>query len=72
MPRMQTPPRMPTDTLIQTQNRRHTRRQLKMKWKDFLERAKKAGIKDDDDIFYIDFQFEADEFSVTEDGVVIS
>jgi hypothetical protein len=28
-----------------------------MKWKEFIEKAKKAGVKDDDEIWYMDFSF---------------
>lgn len=37
-----------------------------MKWKKFMEQVKKAGIKDDDEIWYIDFSFD-DELLIYKD-----
>ena len=38
-----------------------------MKWKEFIELAKKSGVKDDDEIWYIDFAFDDQiEFHYTE------
>jgi hypothetical protein len=35
-----------------------------MKWKKFIEQAKKAGVKDDDEIWFIDIAFD-DELALT-------
>ena len=37
-----------------------------MKWKKFMDAVKKAGIKDDDEIWFIDISFD-DEISVYKD-----
>ena len=37
-----------------------------MKWKDFKKRVEDAGIKDDDELWYIDISFD-DPFEIEED-----
>ena len=43
-----------------------------MTFGEFLKLVRKAGVKDEDEIFYIDFQCDAEHFTKKDEGWIIS